>query len=77
MKIFSSDRSELMEVTALEIRDGSLVVKGKVFGSMPMNAVLTPEQARKGLSLLTLRTFLFLITLPFRRGQRARPGVQA
>jgi hypothetical protein len=77
MKIFSSDRSELMEVSALEIRDGSLVVKGKVFGSMPMNAVLTPEQSRKGLSLLTPRTFWFLITLPFRRGQRVRHGVQA
>jgi hypothetical protein len=76
MKIFSSDRSELMEVTALEMRDGS-VVKGKVFGSMPMNAVLTPEQARKGLSLLTPRMFWFLITLPFRRGQRVRPSVQA
>lgn len=70
MKIFSSDRSELMDVTALEIQGGTLVVRCKVFGTMPVSAVLTPQEARKGLSLLNLRTFWFLITLPLRRRTR-------
>jgi hypothetical protein len=74
MKILSSDRSELMEVTSIEVRNGAILVKGKVFGSMPMNAVLTPQEARKGLKLLTLRTFWFLITMPFRRQTTARPS---
>jgi hypothetical protein len=39
-----------------------------------MNAVLTPKEARKGLKLLTPRTFWFLITMPFRRNQTARPS---
>lgn len=76
MKILSSDRSELMEVTSIEVRNGAVFVRGKVFGSMPMNALLTPQEARKGLKLLTLRTFFFLITLPFRRQQAARPSVE-
>ena len=67
MKIFSSDRSELMNVTSLEIQGGALVLRCKVFGTMPISAVLTPEEARKGLALLNLRTFWFLITLPLRR----------
>ncbi|MGZ5986147.1 MAG: hypothetical protein ACXWK7_14525 [Caulobacteraceae bacterium] len=43
MKLVSPDKSELMTVSALE-RDGDdLVIKGKVFGTMPMAARLTPE----------------------------------
>jgi hypothetical protein len=68
MKLIGPDKSELMTVSALE-RDGAdLVIKGKVFGTMPMTARLTPEQARAAFKLLNLRTILFILTLPFRRG---------
>ena len=68
MKLFSPDKSELMDVSAIE-RDGpDLVIKGKVFGAMPMTARLTPREARAALRLLDLKTMLFLVTLPFRRG---------
>jgi len=68
MKLVGPDNSELMTVSALE-RDGAdLVIKGKVFGAMPMTARLTPDQARAALKLLNLRTLLFILTLPFRRG---------
>jgi hypothetical protein len=67
MKLVGPDKSELMTVSALE-RDGDdLVIKGKVFGTMPMTARLTPEQARAAFKLLDLRTVLFILTLPFRR----------
>ena len=68
MKLHSSDGSELMTVTALERDGNSLLIKGKVFGAMPMNARLKPEAARAALKLLTPRLILFLLTLPFRRG---------
>jgi len=67
MKLYGADRSELMQVSALE-RDGNhLVMKGKVFGTLPMSARLTPEEARKAFGLLNLSLVLFLLTLPFRR----------
>jgi hypothetical protein len=67
MKLIGPDKSELMTVSALE-RDGAdLVIKGKVFGTMPMTARLTPEQARAAFKLLNLRTILFILTLLFRR----------
>lgn len=67
MKLTAPDRSELMNVSAIE-RDGdTLVIRGKVFGSMPMTARLTPEEARKIFSLLNIRLVFFLLTLPFRR----------
>ena len=68
MKLHSTDGSELMTVNALERKGNSLLIKGKVFGTMPLNARLNPEEARAALKLLTPRLILFLLTLPFRRG---------
>ena len=67
MKLYSPDKSELMDVSAIE-RDGAdLVIKGKVFGAMPMTARLRPAEARKALKLVDLKTALFILTLPFRK----------
>jgi hypothetical protein len=68
MKLHSTDGGELMTVSALERDGNSLLIKGKVFGAMPMNARLKPEAARAALKLLTPRLFFFLLSLPFRRG---------
>jgi hypothetical protein len=67
MKLQGSDGSELMAVNALE-RDGNqLVIRGKVFGAMPLDARLGPDAARAALKLLTPGLIWFLLTLPFRR----------
>ena len=67
MKLYSSDRSVLMQVSTLE-RDGSdLLIKGKVFGTMPMTARLTPAEVRQGLRMLRFRLFLFLLSMLFRK----------
>jgi hypothetical protein len=67
VKLHSIDGSELMTVSALERNGSHLLIKGKVFGAMPMNARLSPEGARAALKLLTPRLLFFLLTLPFRR----------
>jgi hypothetical protein len=67
MTLYSADKSELMQVNAIE-RDGSdLLIKGKVFGTMPMTARLTPAEARQGLKLMRVRIVFFLISMLFRR----------
>jgi len=68
MKLRSTDGSELMTVNALERNGNSLLIKGKVFGTMPFNACVSPTAARAALKLMTPRLILFLLTLPFRRG---------
>ena len=70
MKIYSADKSELMQVSAIERKGNDLVLKGKVFGTMPMSATLTPEQARAAFKLLSVKLVLFLITLPFRQSKK-------
>jgi hypothetical protein len=67
VKLHSTDGSELLTVTSLARDGNSLLIKGKVFGAMPMNALLKPAAARAALKLLTPRLILFLLTLPFRR----------
>jgi len=68
MKIYGADGREMMTVTSIE-RDGAdLLIKGKLFGAMPLTAKLRPAEARKAFRLLRPHTVLFLLTLPFRRG---------
>ncbi|MBT5484959.1 MAG: hypothetical protein HOH14_06845 [Gammaproteobacteria bacterium] len=70
MKIYAQDGSELMDVSAIQ-RDGNkLMVKGKIFQSMPMTARLTPEEARKGLKLMSFSTIIFLISFLFRSSSK-------
>jgi len=58
-----------MTVSSLE-RDGDqLVIRGKVFGAMPLDARMGPDAARAALKLLTPGLVWFLLTLPFRRSR--------
>ena len=67
MKIFGADKKELIAISAIE-RDGAeLVLRGKIFGTLPMSARVTPEEARRGLKLLGWRTAIFVLSLPWRR----------
>ena len=66
MKLYAQDNSVLMEVSSIERKGNELVLKGKVFGSMPMVAKLKPEEARKGLGLIGFKLGLFLLTFLFR-----------
>jgi LmbE family N-acetylglucosaminyl deacetylase len=43
-----------------------LVLKGKIFGAMPMLAKVRPEEARAALRLLDCKTVIFLLSLLFR-----------
>jgi len=71
MKILDANDKELMTVRKIERDGGTLVIRGKIFGAMPMVAKLTPEEARAALRLLDVRTMLFLLTLLFRRSKGA------
>jgi len=67
VKILDANNKELMTIRRIE-RDGSaLVIRGKIFGAMPMVAKLTPAEARAALRLLNWRTVLFLLTIVFRK----------
>lgn len=70
MKVYDAADKELMTVRKIEREGNSLVIRGKIFGAMPMVAKLTPEEARAALKLLDARTILFLLTLLFRNSAK-------
>ena len=67
MKIFGPDNNELIQIKSLESEGGKLVMRGKVFGSMPLTAKLTGTEARNALKLVNFKLALFLLTLLFRK----------
>lgn len=68
MKIYDANDQELMQVRAIEREGNVLVIRGKIFGAMPMVAKVKPAEARAALKLLDAKTIFFLLTLLFRRG---------
>lgn len=65
--IVDANDKELMAIRKIAGENGELVIRGKIFGAMPMVAKLTPAEARAALKLIDFRTFLFLLTFLFRR----------
>jgi len=68
MTLYSPDNSPLMQVSTIERSGNELLVKGKVFGTMPVTARLKPSEARKGLRMLGFRLTFFLLTFLLRKG---------
>jgi hypothetical protein len=67
MKVLDGQKKELMTVKEIS-RDGdALIIKGKLFGTMPVTARLTPEEARKAFKLMAPGMLWFLATFLFRR----------
>jgi hypothetical protein len=69
LKIFGADNKEMIAISAIGREGRDLVLRGKIFGTMPMIARIRPEEVRGALKLLDWRTALFLLSLPFRRGR--------
>jgi len=67
MKIYDANDQELMQVRDITRDGNTLIVRGKIFGAMPMAAKVRPSEARAALKLLDLRTVLFLLTILFRK----------
>lgn len=65
--ILDANGKELMAIRKLERDGNTLVIRGKIFGAMPMVAKLTPTEARAALKLLSPRLVWFLLTLLFRK----------
>ncbi len=66
-KILDANDKELMAIRKFDRDGNTLVIRGKIFGAMPMVAKLSPAEARAALKLLDCRTVLFLLTLLFRK----------
>ena len=72
MKIYDQTNKELMQVSSISSVGDELVIKGKIFGAMPVVAKLRPEEARAALQLLDFKTLIFVVSLLFRPAGKAK-----
>lgn len=68
MKIYAVDNRELMDISEIVREGDALLLRGRIFGSMPVTAKLTPKEMRAALKLLNFRKMIFVVSLFFRRG---------
>jgi hypothetical protein len=67
MKLYTAQKTDLLEVKAIESTPDGLVIDGQIMGAMPMRALLTPAELRRGLRFLTPRVLMALVCMMFRR----------
>ena len=73
MKLYGTDKRELLTVNRIDRDCNQLVIRARVFGTMPLTATLTPANVHEGLRLLRWSGIFLLLTMPFRRSAPA-PG---
>lgn len=56
MKLYTMDKTVIMEVSKLTVNKEGLVVEGTIMGTMPLKTVLRPQEMRAGLRLLSWGT---------------------
>ncbi len=67
MKLYNPDGTQLMTITAIERSGNKLVIKGDIFGTMPIHTELRPAEARAGMKLLSFSKVLFVLSLLWRK----------
>lgn len=70
MELLTKDNDSLMTIASISPDGNNLLIEGQIMGTLPVRAVLTPDQARAALKLLDFRTILFLLTILFRPGRK-------
>jgi len=70
MKLYTPEKTVLLDITTVQPHPDGVLVTGKIMGTMPMKAIVRPEELRAGLRLLTVRLFFTLISMLFRPARR-------
>jgi hypothetical protein len=65
MKLYTTDNSEMMEISKIESEDSKLLVTGTIMGAMPVQIVLTGTEMRKAFPLLSMNVVFTAIKMLF------------
>ena len=61
MKLATNNKTGLMQVTKITAAESKIIVTGNILGAVPVRAVLTAAEAKKGLSMMSFKTILAAI----------------
>lgn len=66
MKLYTTDNSELMDISAITAENGNLVVEGTIMGAVPVRAVVKPAELRAALRQMSPATMAKAAAMPVR-----------
>ena len=69
MKLYATDNSDLMEVSAIYPDGDNLVVEGTIMGAMPIRAIVKPAEIRKALGIMSAGTKLHAARMLYTRSR--------
>jgi hypothetical protein len=69
MKLYTPEKTDLIEVTAIRPERNGVVIEGTIMGAMPMRAFLRPRELRSAFALLRPRIIFTLLAMLFRRDE--------
>ena len=72
MKLYTPDKTVLMDVTAIRDHPDGLLIEGKIMGAMPMKAILRAEELRAAKGLIGWAVMRKAITMIV-RGKAPKP----
>ena len=67
MKLFTVDKTDLMDVGSIKPHEQGIIIEGKIMGAMPMKAILRPEELRAGLRFVRPGLIWTLFKMLFRK----------
>lgn len=70
MKFYTPEKTELIQVVKVETHPDGLVIHGKIMGTMPMKAILTGAELRKGFVFARPGIVWALVKMLFRSGKK-------
>ncbi|MBB3273886.1 hypothetical protein FHW75_005099 [Pseudomonas sp. OG7] len=72
MKLFTLDKTILMDLSTVTPHDQGILIEGKIMGTMPMKVILRPEELRSGLKLVSPRLIFSLLSMLFRKSSQPK-----
>jgi hypothetical protein len=66
MKLYTTDNTDLMEVSRIYAENGNLLVEGTIMGALPIKAVVKPAEIRRALGLMSIGTLWSAFLMLFR-----------
>jgi len=73
MKLYTPEKTVLMEITAVKPHPDGLQIEGKIMGAMPMKAILRPEEMRSAFKLLNVSLVISALGMLLRGKTRPAP----
>ena len=72
MKLYTLDKSVLMDVTSVKPHEQGVLIEGKIMGTMPMKTVLRPGELRAGFKFLSFGLVWTIVTMLFRKSGQSQ-----